>query len=109
MMTHKDYEKAAAIVRALRDPKSKGTDPKAIAFVEFFRDDNPLFDARRFLAACEPPTAAPVKRARLDRKGTAKPLASIVAHARPGDAVGPGITRPEAFRDSVSGASVSLG
>lgn len=107
MMTRKDYEKAAAIVRA--NPNGETGMAMLAGFVEFFRDDNPRFDVSRFVDACKPPKPAPVKRARLDRKGTAKPLAAIVAHAKPGDAVGPGITRPESFRDSVSGASVTLG
>lgn len=106
MMTRKHFEKAALLCREA--PASYRA--KLIGgFVDLFRHDNPRFDATLFLAACEPVKVAPVKRARLDRKGTAKPLARIVAHVPEGAAIGPGITRADTFRDDASGASIPLG
>lgn len=52
-MTKKDYNKAVEIVR--KDRKECG---EAIAqlimdtFVQFFSNDNPLFDKNRFIKAC---------------------------------------------------------
>ena len=50
MMSKKDYVRAAEIVfKAAQDGRGE---PLAAAFVEFFRGDNPRFDAARFRNAC---------------------------------------------------------
>lgn len=53
MMSRKDYEKAAEIVRTYR---AGGDDYTAItgAFVALFTNDNPRFDVDRFHKACQP-------------------------------------------------------
>ena len=59
MMTKRDYEKAAEIVR--NSPIAHDTDKEIYspaiyimqAFVELFSNDNPRFDAARFKKACE--------------------------------------------------------
>ena len=67
MMTKKNYESAAKVVRNLAEPfrapskpdtvketRRRKEDAKvaAVAFSLFFRDDNPSFDQERFLTAC---------------------------------------------------------
>lgn len=66
MMTKKDYQRAAKIVRSQLDAvkRNKKSNMKPYdweiieqfligAFVAFFRTDNPKFDSERFRAACE--------------------------------------------------------
>lgn len=63
-MSKKDYEKAAQIAQgvpfeiggvAVEGYSCRDTHEAIVeAFVELFRDDNPLFDAARFRRACVP-------------------------------------------------------
>jgi len=55
-MTKKDYIKAAEIVSKI-PPMECGIHSLEVenAFTEFFRDDNPRFDEKRFRAACMAP------------------------------------------------------
>lgn len=57
MNTKKDFERAAALVRATREKWANQimTD----AFVAFFQGENPRFDAARFREACKPAKAEP--------------------------------------------------
>lgn len=48
MNTRKDYIRAAEIVK--NAPTANLS--ICVAFVKFFREDNPRFDAKRFLIAC---------------------------------------------------------
>lgn len=52
MMTRKHYEKAAKIVSTMKGNGLAAQDAAA-AFVSFFADDNPRFDADRFIKACK--------------------------------------------------------
>lgn len=49
-MTKKDYIKAAEII--IRMKQTDFTGAMEDAFVEFFRNDNPRFDEKRFRQAC---------------------------------------------------------
>jgi hypothetical protein len=50
-MTRKDYTRAAELLRAYKPGKEKEA---IITFMcEFFRQDNPLFNATRFVEACK--------------------------------------------------------
>lgn len=58
-MTKKDYDRAAAIIRArLGNEKAE----LVYTFCEFFRGDNPRFDETRFVQACEETQAKPKNR-----------------------------------------------
>jgi hypothetical protein len=55
-MTKKDYIKAAEMIRTQMSwgATKNGPDDTVIqAFTEFFRDDNPRFDEKRFRQACK--------------------------------------------------------
>jgi hypothetical protein len=57
MCTRKDYERAAKIVRSVKNqhlPTDECNGPNLVreAFVMFFQEDNPRFDADRFREAC---------------------------------------------------------
>lgn len=56
MMTKKDYEKAARVVRVAFPSKTSRVRREAVvnAFVIFFLDDSPRFDEARFRKACRP-------------------------------------------------------
>jgi hypothetical protein len=49
-MIKKNYEKAAKIVRKMKETDFTGA--MEDAFVELFQDDNPRFDEERFRFAC---------------------------------------------------------
>ena len=51
MHTRKDYEKAASIARQWKKHSPEVHGEIVGAFVEFFRGDNPRFDADRFREA----------------------------------------------------------
>lgn len=53
MMTKRDYEKAAEIVRKRILP-ARDYELIVSSFVQLFANDNPRFDATRFRKACEP-------------------------------------------------------
>lgn len=55
-MTRKDYIKAAKMIRTQMSwgaTKHGANDTVVQDFTEFFRDDNPRFDANRFRQACK--------------------------------------------------------
>jgi len=55
-MTKKDYIKAAKMIRTQMSwgaTKKGANDTVVQAFTEFFRDDNPRFDEKRFRQACK--------------------------------------------------------
>ncbi len=61
MMSKKDYEKAASIVRHLDSSPETSTATTMLvmgAFVELFRNDNTRFDETRFVRACVEKEAA---------------------------------------------------
>lgn len=51
-MTKKHYQKAAKLIKK-RAPKPKQRSTMVETFVEFFKNDNPLFDEERFRFACQ--------------------------------------------------------
>ena len=67
MFTKQHYEAIAAIIRGSTRPDGSidGVSLEA-GLISFFKNDNPLFDRERFLAACRPSSAtkAPSHRTR---------------------------------------------
>lgn len=54
MMTKKDYERAAEIIRQSVPKKGETVEEAIIAtFIIFFHEDNPRFDAERFAVASQ--------------------------------------------------------
>lgn len=51
-MMKKHYQKAAKLIKK-RAPKPKQHSTMVETFVEFFKNDNPLFDEERFRFACQ--------------------------------------------------------
>jgi hypothetical protein len=55
MCSKKDYERAAKQVKAMHADRTPVVyNAVMMAFVYFFKADNPAFDAGRFIFACEP-------------------------------------------------------
>lgn len=52
MMTRKNYQSAAKIVSLAREQGNPAWREMAEAFAQFFGDDNPAFDVKRFDEAC---------------------------------------------------------